>query len=233
MWDTLGWGGETQALIYNPHTGKVQGINALGVAPSGATVEFFRKQGMVYPPEYGPLAAVTPGTPGGLMVMLSEYGTLSLAEVLAPAMEMAKGYPIEESQADNMESRRELLAKWPGSRKVFLPHLDEKRPRAARGTGGRRNFPPAGLACHPAEAGGCRGRGAGRRQESQASDTGCLRAFLSWRHRPAARRRLEGPRWADDARRTWIAGRCTSRNRSAPITRASTSTNSPAGCRVR
>jgi hypothetical protein len=96
MWDTLGWGGETQALIYNPHTGKVQGINALGVAPSGATVEFFRKQGMVYPPEYGPLAAVTPGTPGGLMVMLSEYGTLSLAEVLAPAMQMAKGYPIEE-----------------------------------------------------------------------------------------------------------------------------------------
>ncbi|HEX4901019.1 MAG TPA: hypothetical protein VFV61_10835, partial [Pyrinomonadaceae bacterium] len=37
MWDTLSWGGETQALIYNPHTGKVIGINALGVAPSGAT----------------------------------------------------------------------------------------------------------------------------------------------------------------------------------------------------
>ena len=128
MWDTLGWGGETQALIYNPHTGKVQGINALGVAPTGATVEFFRKQGMVYPPEYGPLAAVTPGTPGGLMVMLSEYGSMSLAQVLAPAMQMAKGYPIEKSQADNMESRRDLLAKWPGSRKVFLPHLDEKNP---------------------------------------------------------------------------------------------------------
>ena len=36
MWDTLSWGGETQALIYNPHTGKVVGINALGVAPTGA-----------------------------------------------------------------------------------------------------------------------------------------------------------------------------------------------------
>src|SRR5262245_55044540 len=35
MWDTLGWGGETQALIYNPHTGKVIGVNALGVAPTG------------------------------------------------------------------------------------------------------------------------------------------------------------------------------------------------------
>ena len=37
MWDTLGWGGETQALIYNPKTKKVIGINALGVAPTGAT----------------------------------------------------------------------------------------------------------------------------------------------------------------------------------------------------
>ncbi|HEY4645733.1 MAG TPA: gamma-glutamyltransferase, partial [Steroidobacteraceae bacterium] len=46
MWDVLSWGGETQALIYNPNTGKVIGVNALGVAPTGATPEFFRKQGM-------------------------------------------------------------------------------------------------------------------------------------------------------------------------------------------
>jgi gamma-glutamyltranspeptidase/glutathione hydrolase len=137
MWDTLGWGGETQALIYNPHSGKVKGINALGVAPSGATPEFFHRKGMVYPPEYGPLAAVTPGTPGGLMVMLAEYGTLSLADVLAPAMQMAKGYPIEQSQADNMESRRDLLAQWPGSKAVFLPHLDA-------GDSGKRAAPVAG-----------------------------------------------------------------------------------------
>ena len=78
MWDTLSWGGETQALIYNPKTGKVVGINGLGVAPSGATPEYFHKLGMKYPPEYGPLAAVTPGTPGGLMTMLAEYGTMSL-----------------------------------------------------------------------------------------------------------------------------------------------------------
>ena len=126
MWDTLGWGGETQALIYNPHTGEVKGINALGVAPTGATAEYFKEQGMVYPPEYGPLAAVTPGTPGGLMVMLAEYGQLSLAQVLAPAMEMAEGYPIEKSQADNMERRREVLSRWSTSVDVFLPHLDEE-----------------------------------------------------------------------------------------------------------
>ncbi|EAQ97103.1 gamma-glutamyltransferase family protein [Congregibacter litoralis] len=125
MWDTLGWGGETQALIHNPETGKVVGINALGVAPTGATPAFFRDKGMVYPPEYGPLAAVTPGTPGGLMVMLAEYGRLSLAEVLAPSMEMAEGYPIEGVQADNIERRRDIIAQWPDSRRIFLPHLDE------------------------------------------------------------------------------------------------------------
>ncbi len=125
MWDTLSWGGETQALIFNPHTHEVIAINALGVAPSGATVEFFHEKGMPYPPEYGPLAAVTPGTPGGLMVMLASYGTMSLAEVLGPAMEMARGYPIEAAQADNIERHRDTIAQWPDSRRVLLPHWQE------------------------------------------------------------------------------------------------------------
>ena len=132
MWDTLGWGGETQALIFDPRTEEVVGINALGVAPTGATVDFFKERGFVYPPEYGPLSAVTPGTPGGLIVMLAHYGTLSLADVLEPAMQMADGYPIERSQADNMERRKEMLQQWPDSARVFLPHLGEDRaaPRA-------------------------------------------------------------------------------------------------------
>ncbi len=113
MWDTLGWGGETQALIYNPHTKKVIGINALGVAPSGATAEFYRSKGMSYPPEYGPLSAVTPGTPGGLMVMVAEYGKLSLADVLAPAIQMADGYAIEAQAADTIERQKKWLKQWP------------------------------------------------------------------------------------------------------------------------
>ena len=128
MWDVLGWGGETQALIHNPETGEVIGINALGVAPTGATPAFFRGEGMLYPPESGPLAAVTPGTPGGLMVMVAQYGRLSLAEVLAPAMQLAEGYPLEASQAANIERRRDILAQWPDSRRVFLPHLDPDDP---------------------------------------------------------------------------------------------------------
>src|SRR5450756_720195 len=116
MWDTLSWGGETQALIFNPHTGKVIGINALGVAPTGATPEFFRSKGMAYPPEFGPLAAVTPGTPGGIMTMLAEYGTMSLADVLAPAIEMADGYPVEQQHVSTALRQRDWLMKWPESR---------------------------------------------------------------------------------------------------------------------
>ncbi|HJY39949.1 MAG TPA: gamma-glutamyltransferase, partial [Steroidobacteraceae bacterium] len=127
MWDTLSWGGETQALIYNPHTGKVIGVNALGAAPTGATPEFFKSKGYEYPPEFGPLAAVTPGTPGGIMVMLAEYGKLSLAEVLAPAIEMADGYPIEAQLADTIEKYKDELRKWPESKRTFLVHEGQKR----------------------------------------------------------------------------------------------------------
>ena len=127
MYDVLSWGGETQALIYNPQTKKVVGINALGVAPSGATAEFYKEKGLNYPPQYGPLAAVTPGTPGGLMTMLAEYGTMSLKEVLAPAMEMAKGYPIEAQAANGIERHKKRISEWPYSKKIFLVNDGDRK----------------------------------------------------------------------------------------------------------
>jgi gamma-glutamyltranspeptidase/glutathione hydrolase len=127
MWDVLSWGGETQALIYNPRTRQVVGINALGVAPTGATPEFYRSRGYRYPPEYGPLAAVTPGTPGGLMTMLAEYGTMHLAEVLAPAIQMADGYPIEAQTANSIERSKEQIKQWKYSTAVYLPHRGAER----------------------------------------------------------------------------------------------------------
>ena len=127
MWDVLSWGGETQALIYNPKTKKVIAINALGMAPTGATVDFFKSKGYQFPPELGPLAAVTPGTVGGLCIMLSEYGTMSLKEVLAPAMQLAAGYPIEAQTANSMEKGKEMIKQWPYSAAIFLPHAGEKR----------------------------------------------------------------------------------------------------------
>ncbi len=127
MWDVLSWGGETQALIYNPHTREVIGVNALGVAPTGATAEFYKAKGLKYPPQYGSLSAVTPGTPGGLMVMLAEFGTLSLADVLEPSIQMADGYPIEAQAADRIERDKEWIKKWPYSADVYLTHPGEER----------------------------------------------------------------------------------------------------------
>jgi gamma-glutamyltranspeptidase/glutathione hydrolase len=127
MWDTLSWGGETQALIYNPKTGRVIGINALGVAPTGATPEFYKSKKMKYPPERGALAAVTPGTPGGILVMLAEYGRLSLKDVLEPSIQLADGYPIEEQVANAIERDKRYLKEWKYSRRVMLPHAGEKR----------------------------------------------------------------------------------------------------------
>jgi gamma-glutamyltranspeptidase/glutathione hydrolase len=127
MWDVLSWGGETQALIYNPKTKKVIAINAMGIAPTGATPEFFKSKGYNFPPEFGPLAATTPGTPGGICYMLANYGTMTLEQVLAPAIQMAAGYPIEAQTANSIERNKERIKEWPYSKKVFLPHLGEKR----------------------------------------------------------------------------------------------------------
>ena len=123
MWDTLGWGGETQALIFDPRTKKVIGIDALGVAPTGATPEYYKSKGMAYPPEYGPLAAVTPGTPGGLMIMLADYGKLSLKDVLAPSIEMADGFAIEAQLANTIERQKSWIKQWPYSKAVLLPDV--------------------------------------------------------------------------------------------------------------
>jgi gamma-glutamyltranspeptidase/glutathione hydrolase len=128
MWDTLSCGGETQALIYNPHTRKVIGLDALGVAPTGATAEYYHARGYRYPPEYGPLAAVTPGTVGGLLTMVAEYGKLSLKQVLAPAIQMADGYPMEAQLSRTIESFSDTLSQWKYSKAVMLTHPGTAHP---------------------------------------------------------------------------------------------------------
>jgi len=127
MHDVLSWGGETQGLIYNPKTGKVIAINGLGVAPTGATAEFYKSKGYKYPPADGPLSAVTPGTPGALLVMLAEFGTMRLKDVLEPAIQMAEGYPMEKETSDRIEREKAKLKQWPYSRALFLTHLGEEK----------------------------------------------------------------------------------------------------------
>lgn len=131
--DAVGWGGETQALIYDPVRERVVGINGLGVAPTGATATFFQEKCMKYPPEDGPLAAVTPGNPGALLVMLAEFGTLSLADVLAPSIALADGYPIEAELADLIRKETKKIEQWPYSKAVLLPYQDREDPAPQAG----------------------------------------------------------------------------------------------------
>ena len=142
MWDVLSWGGETQALVYNPQSKKIVAINGLGIAPTGATPEFFRSKGLDGPPEDGPLSAVTPGTPGALISMLAEFGTLSLGEVLAPSIELADGYAIDAETADDIEADKAKLAQWRYAKAVMLPHAGKAREAPAAGE----IFPQADLA---------------------------------------------------------------------------------------
>jgi gamma-glutamyltranspeptidase/glutathione hydrolase len=86
---------------------------------------------MEFPPDFGPKAAVTPGTPGGLMTMLAEYGTMSLKEVLAPSIQMAAGYPIEAQAANAIERHKKRISAWPYSKKIFLVNQgDREAPEA-------------------------------------------------------------------------------------------------------
>ena len=233
MWDTLGWGGETQALIYNPHTGKVIGVNALGVAPTGATPEFYKSKGYDYPPEFGPLAAVTPGTPGGIMVMLAEYGKLSLAEVLAPSIEMADGYPIEAQTADKIERWKDELRKWPESRRTFLVH------EMTRGSAeARLRRKPAKFSASPSSRRHCASwsrpkrrrskRGASRKQAIMAAYDRFYKGDIARSSRAA-----RGKSAACTRPRISPTGACTSKSRSARTTKASRSTSSRTGCRAR
>ena len=179
MWDVLSWGGETQALIYNPKTRKIVAINGLGVAPTGATPEFYRSKGMKYPPETGPLAAVTPGTPGALITMLAEFGRLSLAEVLAPSIELADGYAIEAETADRIEVEKN------DAQAVAVREGRDApaRGRGARGAGRGRDLPPARPRRNAQEAGRDRSNRAQGRQVAQGSPARRLRPLLPWRHR--------------------------------------------------
>ena len=96
------------------------------MAPTGATPGHYRAEGHEnFPPEVGPLSAVTPGTPGGLMTMLAEWGRLSLADVLQPSIEMADGYPIEADAARRIRNSADDIRQWPSSMDVYFTHPDD------------------------------------------------------------------------------------------------------------
>lgn len=114
-----GLGGDAFILIYLAKTREVKFINATGQAPMAATAEFYKSRGGL--PADGPLSVIVPGAVGGMELALQTYGTRSMADVLAPAIELAEnGYPVTESLAGSLGRSREKLARAASTKKIWF-----------------------------------------------------------------------------------------------------------------
>jgi gamma-glutamyltranspeptidase/glutathione hydrolase len=125
----FGLGGEMPLLV--KLTGKpVVAVSGIGTAPAKATVEFYQnrkpepweEEAHIPPiPAIGILAAPLPGVFDGLILALSRYGTMSFAQVVAPAIECAGGFPIAEEFATFIRGNQRFLELWPASKAFFIP----------------------------------------------------------------------------------------------------------------
>jgi gamma-glutamyltranspeptidase/glutathione hydrolase len=114
-----GLGADMFILYYNANTREVKFINGTGYAAQAATIDFYNSRGGI--PEEGPLSIAVPGAVGGAAYAVQKYGTRPLADVLAPAIEMAEsGFPITETLARGLESGKGKLAKYPSTTKIWF-----------------------------------------------------------------------------------------------------------------
>ncbi len=135
----FGFGGEVPILVRL--RGRVYAISGVGTAPRLATADFYRQRSpdsfdqRVAPdakpgriPSTGILSAVVPGLVDGLILALAEFGTRSLTEVIQPTLELADGYPIDETRSVAIERYRPTIEKWPQAARLFLPGGRVPRP---------------------------------------------------------------------------------------------------------
>jgi gamma-glutamyltranspeptidase / glutathione hydrolase len=114
-----GLGADMFVLFYNAKTREVKFINASGYAPQAATIEYYKSKGGI--PDEGPLSISVPGAVGGAAYAVKTYGTKPLADVLAPAIEIADGgFPISEALANGLRTGKAKLAKYPSSTKIWF-----------------------------------------------------------------------------------------------------------------
>jgi gamma-glutamyltranspeptidase / glutathione hydrolase len=117
-----GPGGELPAVFYSAERDEVRVLCAQGVAPRAATIARFHELGHELVPGTGVLAACVPGAFGGWLLLLREFGTWRVEDVLELAIGYAEtGYPLHERIRATIERTEDLLASWPGSRELYLP----------------------------------------------------------------------------------------------------------------
>lgn len=127
-----GPGGEVPILVWGGEERGVEVISGQGVAPRAASVARLRELGLDLMPGTGLLPAVVPGAFDAWMVLLLEHGTMTPADVLAPAIHYAaRGHPLQDRVAGVIGTVRDLFEQeWPTSAEVWLP--DGRTPVAGR-----------------------------------------------------------------------------------------------------
>jgi gamma-glutamyltranspeptidase/glutathione hydrolase len=117
-----GPGGDLPAVFWPASRGEPVVLCAQGVAPAAATIEHVRGLGHEVMPGTGPLAACVPGAFGGWLVVLQEFGTWRLEDVLEFAISYAaRGYPVVAGMTMTIEHVEALLSEWPASASLYLP----------------------------------------------------------------------------------------------------------------
>jgi len=118
-----GPGGEAPIVLYSADRDEVLVVDGQGPAPAAATIERFRELGLDLVPGTGLLPACVPGAFDAWLLLLREFGTLTLAEVLEPALGYAEdGYPVVPGICSSIAAMEELFrAEWPESARLYLP----------------------------------------------------------------------------------------------------------------
>src|SRR6201989_1898551 len=121
-----GPGGDVPIIVHDVKKGRTEVICGQGPAPAGATITHFRKLGLDLIPGTGLLATCIPGMFDAWMMVLRDYGTMSLAEVLTPAIGYAQnGHPLVERANATIAIVASLFRDhWPTSAAVYLPNGD-------------------------------------------------------------------------------------------------------------
>ena len=97
-----GPGGDMFALVYTAATGELAGLNASGFSPKAANIDFFTSRGLDRIPTKSAFSVTVPGAVDGWVTLLDKYGTMSLEQVLEPAIDYAEnGFPVSEIFAEN------------------------------------------------------------------------------------------------------------------------------------
>jgi gamma-glutamyltranspeptidase/glutathione hydrolase len=115
-----GMGGDLFAIVWDPKTRKLHGLNASGRSPRSLTLEHFRQRGLTTIPKHGPLPVSVPGCVDGWFELHRKFGTLPMPAVLAPAIRYARdGHPVAETIAYYWQRSVPILGKWPGFNETF------------------------------------------------------------------------------------------------------------------